>query len=309
VSAYTGIGQDDPFSAYFSYEYWKIQQYNCWHEDRTAAGSGIEARVPFLDHRLVELSMSVPPQLRESLFWDKQILRSAMRGLLPDDVLQRPKGYFFHGEGVRHTYRFILRMLAQDGAALVEEALAAPAAAQMFDGGAVRATLQRLCLRPDEAQVETLLRVVNLGLLSAMLENAPQPVTSIPISAVPRGIEIAEWPSDTGEIENLVGLRSVAGPRDVPRLAEDVMLLTDPTSCQWFLTVNGEIEFVLSEDETSTLWLLRAMDGERSVADLADVLDRPLDEVATEVADLVDQGLATVTKAADNGRQGVPAAH
>ena len=40
-----------------------LQMYQLWHEDRTSAANGIEARVPFLDHRLVELTYAVPPEL------------------------------------------------------------------------------------------------------------------------------------------------------------------------------------------------------------------------------------------------------
>ncbi|MFK8845172.1 asparagine synthase-related protein [Streptomyces sp. Ac-502] len=47
-----------------------MQQYDYWHEDRSAAGNGIEARVPFLDHRLIELVAAVPEALRPRLIWD-----------------------------------------------------------------------------------------------------------------------------------------------------------------------------------------------------------------------------------------------
>jgi asparagine synthase (glutamine-hydrolysing) len=54
---------------------------------------GIEARVPFLDHELVELALAMPPALkmREGGKWP---LKAIARGLLPDAVLDRPKGYF-----------------------------------------------------------------------------------------------------------------------------------------------------------------------------------------------------------------------
>src|SRR5205085_3841853 len=65
----------DSYDAYLSWRYRQIQQYNCWHEDRTAAGNGVEARPPFLDHRIVELTAAIPPSLREQLLWDKRILR------------------------------------------------------------------------------------------------------------------------------------------------------------------------------------------------------------------------------------------
>ena len=54
---------------------------------------GLEARVPFLDHELVELAMQMPPELK--LKDDgKYALKKIARGLIPDSVIDRPKGYF-----------------------------------------------------------------------------------------------------------------------------------------------------------------------------------------------------------------------
>lgn len=61
-----------------------LQRYNLWHEDRTSAAQGVEARVPFLDHRLVEFLASLPSQLHESLFQDKHIIRKVMERHLPE---------------------------------------------------------------------------------------------------------------------------------------------------------------------------------------------------------------------------------
>lgn len=54
---------------------------------------GLEVRVPFLDHQLVELAAKMPPELklREG---GKFPLKAIARGLLPDAVIDRPKGYF-----------------------------------------------------------------------------------------------------------------------------------------------------------------------------------------------------------------------
>ena len=60
-----------------------LQSYNLWHEDRTSACQGVEARVPFLDHRLVELLASVPAALHESLFFNKRIVRAQLERSLP----------------------------------------------------------------------------------------------------------------------------------------------------------------------------------------------------------------------------------
>ncbi|NES85382.1 MAG: asparagine synthase (glutamine-hydrolyzing) [Moorea sp. SIO2B7] len=72
-----------------------LQEFNLWHEDRTASSQGIEARVPFLDHRLVEFLASIPPKYHPLLFWDKKIVRKMSSRWLPDCFLYRPKVSFF----------------------------------------------------------------------------------------------------------------------------------------------------------------------------------------------------------------------
>jgi asparagine synthase (glutamine-hydrolysing) len=54
---------------------------------------GLEARVPFLDHEFVELAARIPPQLKLA-DGGKGVLKRAARGLLPDEVIDRPKGSF-----------------------------------------------------------------------------------------------------------------------------------------------------------------------------------------------------------------------
>jgi asparagine synthase (glutamine-hydrolysing) len=68
-----------------------LAAFNLWHEDRTAAANGVEARVPFLDHRLVELLCAIPARWRERLFFDKAIERRAARRFLPRRFTERPK--------------------------------------------------------------------------------------------------------------------------------------------------------------------------------------------------------------------------
>ena len=54
---------------------------------------GLEARVPFLDHEVVELAAAIPPELK--LAEDgKGVLKRAGRTVLPREVVDRPKGYF-----------------------------------------------------------------------------------------------------------------------------------------------------------------------------------------------------------------------
>jgi asparagine synthase (glutamine-hydrolysing) len=61
--------------------------------DNMTMAFGLEARVPFLDHELVELAASCPPELKLA-GGGKGVLKQASRGLVPDEVIDRPKGYF-----------------------------------------------------------------------------------------------------------------------------------------------------------------------------------------------------------------------
>jgi asparagine synthase (glutamine-hydrolysing) len=61
--------------------------------DNMTMAWGLEARVPFLDHQLVELAAQMPPALKLGS-GGKHVLKRIARGLLPDAVIDRPKGYF-----------------------------------------------------------------------------------------------------------------------------------------------------------------------------------------------------------------------
>ena len=51
----------------------------------------LEARSPFLDHQLMEFAASLPAELKFAGSRGKVILKRALRGILPDEVLDRPK--------------------------------------------------------------------------------------------------------------------------------------------------------------------------------------------------------------------------
>src|SRR5262249_28453692 len=62
--------------------------------DKMAMGVSLEARVPFLDHEVVELAMRFPAALKTRHGELKYLLKRAVRGLLPDAILDRPKQGF-----------------------------------------------------------------------------------------------------------------------------------------------------------------------------------------------------------------------
>ncbi|MFM1891645.1 MAG: hypothetical protein RLZ44_722 [Pseudomonadota bacterium] len=61
--------------------------------DNMTMAWGLEARVPFLDHELVELAARIPPQYKTAA-GGKGVLKEAARNVIPSAVIDRPKGYF-----------------------------------------------------------------------------------------------------------------------------------------------------------------------------------------------------------------------
>jgi asparagine synthase (glutamine-hydrolysing) len=95
--------------------------------DNMTMAWGLEARVPFLDHELVELAARVPPELKLAE-GGKGVLKAASRGIVPDAVIDRPKGYF-PVPGVRHLDGPILESVraALTSQAAVDRGLFRPA--------------------------------------------------------------------------------------------------------------------------------------------------------------------------------------
>lgn len=88
--------------------------------DNMSMAWGIEARVPFLDHELVELAASCPPELKAAQ-GGKGVLKDLGRQLLPTAVVDRPKGYF-PVPALRH--------LEEPFLSIIRDALHAPEAKQ-----------------------------------------------------------------------------------------------------------------------------------------------------------------------------------
>jgi len=60
-------------------------------KDRMSMYCGLEVRVPFCDHRLVEYAYNMPWSIKSLNGREKGIVREAMKGILPDEIIQRKK--------------------------------------------------------------------------------------------------------------------------------------------------------------------------------------------------------------------------
>lgn len=88
--------------------------------DNMTMAWGLEARVPFLDHELVELAARIPAEYKIA-DGGKGVVKEAARSVIPNEVIDRPKGYFPVPA---------LKYLQGDYLAFVQDALAQPAARQ-----------------------------------------------------------------------------------------------------------------------------------------------------------------------------------
>jgi asparagine synthase (glutamine-hydrolysing) len=60
-------------------------------QDQMSMAASIESRVPFLDHKLAELTARMPREMKLGGGTTKWIFREAMRGFLPETIIDRPK--------------------------------------------------------------------------------------------------------------------------------------------------------------------------------------------------------------------------
>ncbi len=63
--------------------------------DRASMAHSLEVRVPFLDHELVEYCATIPARMKVRRLTTKHILKEAARGLIPDQIIDKPKIGFF----------------------------------------------------------------------------------------------------------------------------------------------------------------------------------------------------------------------
>ena len=59
--------------------------------DRVSMAHAVEIRPPYLDHRIIELLGKVPHHLKIAVLNEKHLLKEALRGIVPEEILSRPK--------------------------------------------------------------------------------------------------------------------------------------------------------------------------------------------------------------------------
>lgn len=117
--------------------------------DRMAMANSVETRVPFLDHRLIELAARIEPRMKISGLKEKSILRRAVKDILPDTI----------GTRAKHPYRAPIKqgLLQNDNpqlkALLSDRALKE---ADLFDTNKVNRLVQRLEKTAEPSEVDNM---------------------------------------------------------------------------------------------------------------------------------------------------------
>jgi asparagine synthase (glutamine-hydrolysing) len=88
--------------------------------DKMSMAVSLETRVPFLDRKVVAFSVSVPERVLVKNGELKHLLKRSLRGILPDEILDRKKQGFgapvkdFYGQGLGETARAVVGRFVQD---------------------------------------------------------------------------------------------------------------------------------------------------------------------------------------------------
>jgi asparagine synthase (glutamine-hydrolysing) len=145
-----------------------LQTYNLWHEDRLAAAVGAENRVPFLNNLVTDAVFSVPQHGWESMFFNKQILRSAFRNEIGRELSERPKVPLYYGAGEVHTATMMLQLVKSNNYALLDYAFPSRDACPWIHKDHLIAYTKNAYENRSKAHWEKVVRLVNIGILSRM---------------------------------------------------------------------------------------------------------------------------------------------
>jgi asparagine synthase (glutamine-hydrolysing) len=89
-----------------------LTELNLTYSDKTSMAASVEVRVPLLDQEVVSLMYRVPPNMKIRGATTKYLFRKAMRGIVPDEIIDRGKAGF--GAPIRSWLRGELRPMIDD---------------------------------------------------------------------------------------------------------------------------------------------------------------------------------------------------
>ncbi len=263
--------------------------YHLWHEDRTAAAHGIENRVPFLDHRLLEFVASIRKSQHARWFTDKRILRDALADSIPSELAQRPKGYFFYGPGELDAHRLVAQVLQVEGGALLDQAVAGSLATggPLTERG-LRSLATRVLEDPALRGLTTLMQLVNMGVLADLAANAestsPVRAGEPPLILDDQGRrELLEVPVNP-HANSVLALSSAFSLLEVRRPGR-----SEAPAGTYLIAEGNELHEEIRNP--ALVSFLMRVDGRTSLAEIAGEAGLDVDELLPPIRDALDLGL------------------
>lgn len=291
----------------------RLQNYNLWHEDRTASIQGVEARVPFLDHRLVEFLLSIPEAYHAQLFYDKHIERRAAARWLGEEALRQPKVGFFLSHDMSSIAHLNWMMIRRVYRAFVEKYLTDPHA--LFQREPVEALYRRASeQRGQGRETDLLISVMVSSIFERMLRTRMEEVDvqqMQPPSPLP---EVETFSLETWISTPQPGLPAWWTANRIVRLATGVEILVPlgPDGDTQSLTVLKNRKFLISVPlDAHTGWwkvmliLLQPPSPGVDVAELIDATRQEPSTLAELLATLFRAGVLAAGDSAD-GDEAIP---
>lgn len=279
--------------AYYQAMYLRsVMDYNLWHEDRSSSANKLENRVPFLDYRLVEFLMKIPPQLQADLFWDKQILRQSMTRYLPEHLIKRKKVPFFQGAGQQYSYRLVYELLTANNNEFLNEALFDnPHVSHIFDKESISTLLGKIKECPSYSGATKLMQYASWGLLSLWIsQGMPEP--SVAFKDTLSWYNIKDWNQQEDKLtKDLL---------ESPLKKEDVVFFTQNTTIAFnndeksnlSIFRNGSFNFLVEfNDNPSFVTFLKALDGIKSIGEIANEHNFNPNYILSEIAEAIEYGV------------------
>ena len=195
--------------------------------DRTSMAYSLEVRVPFLDHHLVEYCATIPAGYKVRRFDTKHVLKRAVRGLVPDRIIDKPKIGFFHST-------VDAWLLAQTRGAVSDFLLGPnPRYAEILDRRCVEQLVRRHVAGDAEGNPRLLLAILMLEVwLSSYLPRARAPTRR-------------RAPSSRSHDPRVRGRHAGARRGDEPRPARVVARRAEDSPAGWMIVDNGSSDGTL----------------------------------------------------------------
>jgi asparagine synthase (glutamine-hydrolysing) len=242
-----------------------------WDEVRASGYHGHTTRFPFLDSRFLPFISKIPPRLHKELFFDKAILRTGLKGILPDYVISKPKvpSSIPHYDFRFDLFKFITE---KDSRQIVEEALAdITQPHSVIDKKELVKRLTKMQKEPEIAEWINIMHIINLGLLEKLpykTEHDMDMESSIG--------ELQEVPFDDPEktkvfLDKALSVKKIDLQQPLV-FSEGASLLFNKLDNKYFLSKDNKLKFEIEEEYRDWINFLNAIDNRRSIQQILDEL-------------------------------------